>query len=349
MLKSLRIRNFRNLVDLKIDRLERVNLFTGRNNSGKTTLLEALFLLVGGGDPVATAAVNSSRGIDMAGGTLAVREAFWKPLFFAFDMNQDIAIEAVHEEHKRLSLCIKLERSATTQVPLKKLEARPVEEFFSDTALSFAFSINGGAPAVRTMRVRGDQIQFESPEASLPLHVMLLSTRSGDPQKDAVRLGQLRKHKRADMLLETLKIVEPRLQSIEDSSASGTPMIWGDIGLEELMPLPVMGEGMTRVTRLILAISATPGGVVLIDEIENGLHHEILPKVWQAVDAAAKSLDTQVIATTHSYECVEAAHQALGNDGFGLHRLEAEEGLSRCVTLEPDQIDAVMRHAMEVR
>ena len=88
---------------------------------------------------------------------------------------------------------------------------------------------------------------------------------------------------------------------------------------------------------------------MLADEVENGLHYSIMPKVWQAVGTAAKNFDTQVVATTHSYECMEAAYQALGKDGFRLHRLEAEEGKSRCVTLEPDQIDAVIRHTMEVR
>ena len=349
MLKNIHVQNFRNLSDLTVEQLARVNLFTGRNNSGKTTLLEALFLLIGEGDPAAAVAVNNGRGIDTAGGMLAVREAFWKPMFFAFDMSRNIVIKALHKMHGQLSLRIKLEWPATMEVPLKELGARPGVEFLSGSALSFAFSIAGCDPAVRNMRVTGDQIQVERPEARLPFHVVFLSSRNGNHQTDAMRLGQLRQRKQVGMVLEALKVVEPRLQSVEDNSASGTPMIWGDIGLSELVPLPVMGEGMTRVARLMLAISAAPGGGVLIDEIENGLHHEILPKVWQAVDTAAKIFDTQVFATTHSYECLEAAHQALGADDFRLHRLEAEEGLSRCVTLEPDQIGAVIRHSMEVR
>ncbi len=355
MLKSLRIRNFRNLADLKIDRLARVNLLTGRNNSGKTTLLEALFLLVGEGDPAAAVAMNNGgRGIDTAG-MLAVREAFWKPLFLAFDMSRDIDITACHETHGQLSLRIKLERPATMKVRLRELGTRPAVEIFSGSALSFAFSIAGCDPTVRTLRVTEDQIQVEQSKASLPFQVVLLSSRSGNHQTDAVRLGQLRQRKRVDIVLEALKIVEPRLLSVESNSASGTPMIWGDIGLAELVPLPVMGEGMTRVARLILAISSAPGGVVLVDEIENGLHHSTLPKVWQAIAAAAKSFDTQVFATTHSYECLEAACQALGADDFRLYRLEAgkgkmsEERTICCVPYEPDEIQAAIHHNFEVR
>lgn len=60
MLESVRIRNFRVFRDLEIDRLARINLFAGHNNSGKTTLLEALFLLSGGGNPHMTLNVNET-------------------------------------------------------------------------------------------------------------------------------------------------------------------------------------------------------------------------------------------------------------------------------------------------
>ena len=162
-------------------------------------------------------------------------------------------------------------------------------------------------------------------------------------------LGVLRKQKKGHLLLEALRVIEPRLQSIEDNSASGTPMIWGDIGLPELIPLSVMGEGMTRIAQLVLAISATPNGVVVVDEIENGLHHSVLPKVWQAVDTTAKQFNTQVFATTHSFECAEAAHEALGADGFLLHRLEANGTENRCVTYESEAISATFKHDMDFR
>ena len=126
-------------------------------------------------------------------------------------------------------------------------------------------------------------------------------------------------------------------------------MIWGDIGLSELVPLSAMGEGMTQIARLVLAIASVPDGVVLVDEVENGIHHSVLPDVWRAIDEAAKQFHTQIFATTHSFECIEAAHQALGSDGFLLHRLEVSDAENRCVTYEPNAIDAALRHNLEVR
>ena len=127
-------------------------------------------------------------------------------------------------------------------------------------------------------------------------------------------------------------------------------MIWGDIGLSELVPLAMMGDGMTRLARLVLAIAASPGGLVLVDEIETGLHHTVLSDIWRAVDEAANEFETQIVATTHSYECLQAAHQSLGGGGgFLLHRLEVSGSGNHCVTYFPEDIDAAIRHDLEVR
>lgn len=350
MLKSLRIQNFRNLVDLKIDQLGRVNLFTGRNNSGKTSLLEAVYLMLGFGHPIAAPQINAFRGLDdeLDMSPIVVQDTAWKPMFYGLDTSEEIILSSEDTSLGSLELTISLGQPATIELRTAQ-SSLPPGASVSLKDLLFRFQRNGQSPVENYLHVTPDKMQFNRLDASPPFSTVFLSTRSGGVQGDAEWFGKLQVRKQADAVVEALKIVEPRLQSIEANPASGTSMLWGDIGLAELVPLPVMGEGMTRVARLMLAICAAPGGVVLIDEIETGLHHSILPKVWQAVNVAAGSFNTQVIATTHSYECLEAAHQALGADDFRLHRLEAEEGLSRCVTLEPDQIDAVIRHAMEVR
>ena len=86
-----------------------------------------------------------------------------------------------------------------------------------------------------------------------------------------------------------------------------------------------------------------------MDEIENGIHHSVLPDVWQVVAEATKQFRTQIFATTHSLDCVTAAQSSLDPDRFRLHRLEIADKTSRCVTYEPDAIDAAVRHGLEVR
>ena len=163
--------------------------------------------------------------------------------------------------------------------------------------------------------------------------------------------GQVEKTEtRPRLLLEALKVIEPKLQSIEENSASGAPMIWGDIGLFELVPLAVMGEGMSPTCPAgSCYFRRAEDGVFLVDEIENGIHHSVLPRVWRAIDSVAKQFNTQIIATTHSLECVRAAHESLVEDDFRLHRLEANEVGNRCVTYDPETIAAALDFNLEVR
>ena len=199
------------------------------------------------------------------------------------------------------------------------------------------------------MRLMARRAEVTKSESSFPFRAVLLNSRTGGLEQDAVRLGQLRARKQGDLLTNALRIIEPRLRRVEDNSASGGPMIWGDIGLREIVPLSAMGEGMTHIARIVLAISSVPGGVVLVDEIENGIHHSIMNRVWSALAEAAQQFDAQVVATTHSFECLAAAHAALA-DTLRFHRLEqATDGTSRCVTFETEHVGAVVRHGLEVR
>ena len=152
------------------------------------------------------------------------------------------------------------------------------------------------------------------------------------------------------MLVEALRIIEPKLQNVIDSSANGMPIIWGDVGLSEMVPLYTMGEGMTRLARIILGMSSAPGGILLIDEIENGFHHSVQVKAWKAIACAAEQFDTQVFATTHSYECFENAVNALGAEGFRFIRpRKTRDGGNEAVVYSSEMIDVAVRHYMEVR
>ena len=345
MLERLHIRNYRVFNELKIDKLSRINLIAGKNNSGKTSLLEAIFLLAGGGNP--KAAIHSCR-MRLEPGS-ATGETLWKPMFSELDMDRAIEITGYHKTRGQLTLKIVLKQPRADEISLDRTGSAYSNYDAYESALVFRYTDPNGEQFESRMRRKKDKFEIEPIPINLAFEAMILHSGIGDIREEAQLLGRLRKHKQGQVLLEALQVIESRLQSIEDNSSSGTPMIWGDIGLPELIPLSAMGEGMTRIARLILAIASTPDGVVLVDEIENGLHHSVLPKVWKVVDTAAKQFNTQVFATTHSFECVEAAYEALGSDGFRLHRLEVSGTENRCVTYESEAIAATLKHDLEFR
>ena len=328
MLKRLQIRNFRGFNALEIDQLSGINLIAGRNNSGKTSLLEAIFLLSGGGNAQLAVNANVIRGLESS--FVPVSDPFWKQLFFNLNMERFIEIEGEHMSHGQLALEIASEQQPTTEISLDRTDEISATNFFDERSLIFQYSGPLGEQVksdIRKSHIRkGRGFEGHQPVTNVPFPAAIVLSRPSNTHEDATRLGQLRRQKQGDLLLKALQVIEPKLQSIEDNSSSGTPMIWGDIGLSELVPLPVMGEGMTQIARLVLAIASVPDGVVLVDEVENGIHHSVLPRnVWRAIDEAAKQFRTQIFATTHSFECViEAAHESL------------ESGqVSSCIGLKP--------------
>ena len=348
MLKSLQIRNFRGFNALKIDHLSGINLIAGKNNSGKTSLLEAIFLLAGAGNAQMAINNNIIRGLKPS--EISTGNPFWKQLFSNLDMGRAIEIKGSRPSRAQLTLKISSEPQPTAEIPVDSTNGTSATNLFDERSLVFRYRGSAASKQVEShIRMNEQGFEVNQPVINVPFIAIILLSRIRNIQEDAIRLGKLRQQKKGDMLLKALQVVEPRLQSIEDNSSSGIPLIWGDIGLSELVPLSVMGEGMTQIARLVLAIASAPDGAVLVDEVENGIHHSVLPDVWRVIDEAAKQSSTQIFATTHSFECIEAAHQALGSNGFLLHRLEVSDAESSCVTFKPNGISAAIRHGLEVR
>lgn len=356
MLKSLRIRNYRVFKDLEVGGLKRINLIAGKNNSGKTSLLEAICLLVSHKNPqvaINSHVVRPPTPADEPATTPLSVETAWKHLFHDADTTRPIKIDGALSSGVEARLKIEAQRKRLTQIALGNGLNDGVPEARS---LVFRYSDSKQRKSVSSISVSANGIEIEQPEPDklddLPNTVqgaLIVLPQSGSRTQDAALLAKLRVHKQSDMLLKALQLIEPRLQSIEDSVASGTPMIWGDVGLSEMIPLHVMGEGMTHVARIMLGIYSMRGGVVLIDEIENGIHHSAMPDVWKAIGKAAERFDVQIFATTHSFECIQKAYKGIGQDGFRLHRLDSKDGESFSVTYEPDELELVMRLHLEVR
>jgi AAA15 family ATPase/GTPase len=154
------------------------------------------------------------------------------------------------------------------------------------------------------------------------------------------------------MLLDALTLIEPRLKRIAVVATGDAPVLYGDIGLSQMLQLANMGDGMSRLASLILAIGNAQNGVVLVDEIENGFHHTMMQKVWAAIGKAARRSNTQVFATTHSLECIISAHKTFTqeeNYDLLVHRLDRVNDTVKDVTFSQSDLDMAFELKMDVR
>lgn len=153
--------------------------------------------------------------------------------------------------------------------------------------------------------------------------------------------------------MELLRIVEPRLTKLRSSLQGNQPAI--KAGLDDLRPLiPVtqMGQGFNRLLTIFASVLLSNANVLLIDEIENGLHYSAQRAVWLGLAAAARKYDLQIFATTHSWGCTVAAHEAFSESepyDFALHRIQRVKGNVESVTYDREMLTASLETELEVR
>jgi len=185
--------------------------------------------------------------------------------------------------------------------------------------------------------------------------VCILSVRPTNPVDDAELYNEAALQKEGEARMEQLMtLVEPRLKRLRYSKLPGTsgPLVYADIGIRSFLPSTQMGHAFSRVLHIYVQTLVSKAEVFLIDEIENGIHHEVLPLFWKGLFELSKSESVQIFATTHSAECIRAAHDASkGNGGydFALHRLQREKGDIRAVTHDQGMIEAAMKTDLELR
>lgn len=349
MLKTLGIHRYRGIDALELDGLGPLNVLVGANGAGKTTVLEALVLLVSGGQPDVVPRLAAVRGLDVAlDAPKAARDLYWAPMFFNLEVNSPAVFTGVQTAGPKLEVSMQIEKANFREVPITQGQPDAFLLSAEEEQLVFRFASNGIENERRmilgegAIRIDGVNVRPRIPSAYISPH-------SGDSADEAKDLAKLQQTKQLDVVIDALQRVEPRIQGIEVSVSGGRPVIFCDLGLSELIPLSSLGGGILRITRLLLTISSAPGGIALIDEVETGLHHSAMSTAWTAIRSAADQFRTQVVTTTHSRECIWAAHAALGEDGFRLIRVERPNGKTKAIPYTPEALAGAVGFNMEVR
>jgi hypothetical protein len=330
MFQQFVIRNFRCFSGLHLKQLERVNLIAGKTNTGKTALLEAVHLHNNPANWPLPIEINKLRGIEEP--IKALKDVCgW--LFWQKHVADGLHLESWDD------------KGITRSLEMLILDAATARERFPEAEKAFSGGYIPGATRLILKYEQTNEAERVSIGAGtgsgqgpgntasawvgarIPWSVPSVYLNSGvaASAQDVKFFGELEAAKRHEEILPALRILEPRLQRLSLVPLAGESVIHGDIGLPRLVPLPFMGEGLRRILSIVLAIANAPGGVVLIDEVEYGLHYSVMKDVWKAIALMARKVDAQVFATTHSYECITAANEAFTANGpydLRLYRLD---------------------------
>ena len=323
MYSRISVKNFRGIESLEAEGLRRINLIVGRNNCGKTTFLESLFLLGGATSPLMPTTLGQLRGQRWGG---ASPDSVWRPLFHNLDPRIPVEIlgQQVGERGER-----KL-----------RIEALEVSNF-ADSYESSSGGEIGIAAATQDFDIGGLQLRYtgalgnefvtnsifdpKSGNIDAPskdrddfVRTTMLSARAySSLARDAQQFSFLLKIKQEHDVLKGVHIIDRSVQRIEVVSEPSGPSIYLDVGLDALVPLAVGGEGLVRLFSIIVELTASRNGVLLIDEIDNGFHYSVMLDLWKLLRELAEKHNVQLFGTTHNDDLIRSALDVFaGSEGI---------------------------------
>ncbi len=369
-LASLSVKGFRGINDMCIPRLGRVTLLAGRNSSGKTTVLEAVHAFAARGREAVLSTLLRGREelstvVDDDADKVPVPDL--PALFFGREasLGSKIAIGPADGRDDDV-LAVELVPLREEHVDLfgKSFPQEPSESLMLQARygggkrevpwplLTQGIDIDRYRMYRRYRRANDEDDLPQALECRLfgpgvtPNHVLadlwdsVVLTDDETRAVDALRLVAGKAMERV-----ALRAVGNGRRSV------GQRFVVKLRGHRDPVPLKSLGDGATRLLGVSLSLSNSRHGFLLIDEVENGLHHSVHYDFWRMVLQAAEENDVQVLATTHSFSCVRGFAKAAvesNSDGI-LVRIERHNDDTTSVSYVEEELEVAAKQGIEVR
>jgi hypothetical protein len=373
---NLSIGRFRSLRQLRIEGLGLVNLVTGKNNTGKSSVLEALRILASDASPSVLSRILRYREEDTGEIEDAARPvdteslAQLGSLFTGFPQiseTREPIVLAANGGKASMQLTISLGWFSEQREPdgsrrlVPQQPQLPLESLSPETELMPALIMDSGT-AKRILSLdylkrfsRGRLYRGDLPEEPR-IACIFVSPYGGKrtanlgPLWDKIALSDREKD-----VVEALKIIAPDIKAVSMVGGEGPRQLRTAIvrsgGFPRPVPLRSFGDGLNRLFGIVLSLVNAKDGFLLIDEFENGMHHTVQLDVWHGIFRLSKLLNVQVFATSHSWDAVEAFQKAAAehpNEGL-LVRLSKQDDAVIPTLFREEELAVATRDGIEVR
>lgn len=326
-IKSLHIENFRAFKSFDLPNVRKINLIGGMNNAGKSSLLEAVHVLSSAGTKLHTLAHHRTRTADnlispanqdtdepTAGTTWLT--SMWNG-FPAFNERQSERIVVADQDVSvDIQRGLHIQNGSDTSFDF----LRGDEMFAPKSEPAYKVELhtkNSKKPAFFSLPVAAKQPEILHPDPYMRERVYYRS-----PMRLfmdlAVYWDRIALSPAQGQVLDLLRIFEPNLEQLAfKMERSGVRSPYYSIkGDPKPYPLALMGDGMNQVLAIGLMLGVMQDGVVLLDEVENGLHYTAQKELWKAILRYTKDKNLQVFATTHSNDTLYALARAAVAEGM---------------------------------
>lgn len=331
MIRSLSIKNFRVFKDVSVDQCRRINILVGENGSGKTALLEALFLAAGA-SPELAMRTRAWRGVesDRLTGTLDdIHRALFADLFHNFQTRNSaiISLKGIGQENRSVTVKFNPRGQRRVKPPSRRQPGVSPKLVPEKSGIEFTWKIEGRIAFTASAEFKDNRLTFPSAPESIVKGVFFASNQLPPSLEIANRFSLLSRTYRDKKFIQQFNDLYSNITDLSVEVDTGAPMLFAKVGdLCEKLPLSLASGGMSKLAAILLSMPHQAGGVILIDEIENGFYYKRLPMVWEAIVEFALEYDCQIFASTHSRECLEALAKAFADseDDVSLIRVERQ-------------------------
>ncbi|NER01538.1 MAG: AAA family ATPase [Okeania sp. SIO3C4] len=383
MLKSLTINNFRCFQSFELQQLSTVNLLVGMNNSGKTSILEAIQLLYSAYQPEQLQKIMSYRGeflLKERSKQLDIRHLFYGREISVGSEFSIVGVNDKYQENLIASIQVDSPNKLYKQKDLFDYSEGFSSEFDNSEEISDELELDELEDIFFMLDWKEKEVSIRrrlSPDGGMDVR-MLRSSRiatkavtksqfitplSLDIDEITQLFDEIVLTPEETLTLEALQIIEPKIERIAsigpEKYGSNAKNVRARSGFlvkvsdqEKPIPIGSMGEGIWRILALAIALVSAQGGVLLVDEIDTGLHFSTMSDMWKLIWKTAKKLDVQVFATTHNSDCWSSLADVIQNENLEgeeitIQRIEANKNTSVVFT-EPEIVIAAQRY-IEVR
>ena len=360
MIDSINITNFRGFPSLEVPNLKKVNLLVGKNSSGKSSFLEAIFLASGSLAAHSVFTLRATRRM----GNLIMRptdaqtyRGLWEDLFFDFK-DKRISIKMSgnpNSDSRRLS--IEYTRSQAQELPFGKESASSMnlEQITAMPQIEFKWKREGYPEITSQPKFTNTGLETDAKEVSFFPCIWYSPGAIESPDENPKRFSEL--DKRGDGKLDLIQAAIchefPFIKNLSIQYHAGLPMMFAELdNRPRKMPVALLSDGINRLLGICISLGYFAGGTMLIDQFEDGFHHSLLPSIWNSIYKLAMEFKVQLFASTHSKECMDAMLPVIKGheEDFCLLRASRTENVGCTVTSLPGTyLETALEQEFEVR
>lgn len=322
--KSLNIERFRRLENLRLDGLGAVNILVGKNNSGKTSVLEALAVM---SDPFSPFNwINTAWERELKSARTPVLEVLsWMFPQTAPRKNGyegTAVIEAIRTNDAPFQMAARYHEFRDLTPPPEAAEPREGNwEEPSEYSARLEVSVKdhfmglGQIEESSTHEIRGGRIEQGPEKRVIQPHQFVSPVSHRTSRQLLAVLDQVLQERRKEEVVRLMQMFAEDVDDIEIRSPQGRGAVvyLHHRGIGHV-PLPVEGDGMRRALAFAAAATLARDGVLLLDEVETALHPDALGRIFQFLVQVCRTTSVQLFVSTHSLEAVDAMLVSVAGD-----------------------------------